>query len=71
MAKSRVNLTLEFEATGETPRLTAASIAKLVRDFLSVEMELAGADVSVTSAFLDYKTAYEAAVERFQRDGRN
>lgn len=54
MARSTINLNIDFYATGDTEPLSSAQIADKVRAYLSVEMEAAGLTVNVQSAFLDY-----------------
>jgi hypothetical protein len=74
MVKSRVNLTLEFEPTGDTPRLRAQEIADRIATFVAATMDTAGTTAQVQSAFLDYKVPYEAeraAFEAQRQDGLN
>lgn len=58
--KSRINLSIEFEATAGTPRMSAEEIGVRIATFIAATMDAAGVHVNIDSAFLNYTAAYEA-----------
>lgn len=71
---SRLNLTIEFQATDLTPRLSAQDFAKRIEAAFAAEYGTADTTVQLHSAFLRHAAAYQVerdAYEQAQRDGRN
>jgi hypothetical protein len=71
MAKSTINLKIDFTATGDTEPLPADVIAELVKRYIEVQMDAAEVKVTVQGSFLSYVEAYEgrkAQVEQQRKD---
>lgn len=69
--ESTLNLNITFTATGDTEPLRAIEIARLIENYISVEMSAARVRVNVESAFLSYDEPYEerkAQIDQIMKD---
>jgi hypothetical protein len=66
--ESALNLQIRFRATAETPRYSAAEIARRVKNFIEVEMDAAEVQIEIDGSFLDYNEPYQAEKATRVRD---